>query len=587
MSKILAGTFAALASLSLGTSVAFAQNYDQVAPSAPKPNPKLDELPSEQNPAASPATRAETEVLGNLKGLVLLSAPSKVQAEGVATNGVDTTDIGLLASPEIKDALAARIGKRLTLGDLDEIVRQIVSWYREHDHPLVDVVVPEQSLELGAVQLVVTEFRVGAVKAEGARWFAADDLVAGVRVKPGETVSGQQLLDDINALNANPFRRVDLVYRPGAAVGTADIVLRTEDRFPLRVFASFDNSGTLTTGRDRWGLGFNWGDAFWQGHLLSYQFTTSDDFWHNRPQVPGQPDNPSFVAHSLSYVISLPWRDTLEVFGSYARTTPRGTGFFNLTGEAGQASLRYGIALPKIDKATETLELGYDFKTTNNDLAFGGFRLLSTVAEIDQFPVSLDIDRPDSWGSTSGSVSLVWSPGGLSTENRNVSFDLARASATASYVYGGLKLNRRFALPSDLELDQRLSWQWSKKVLLPSEQLGAGGASSVRGYDERVANGDNGLLLSTELRLPPIDLSNLQPGSGAQFYGFWDYATLHNNVDAIDEARSANLSSLGLGITANWGDAITVRCDYGWQLRRAPNAPDTGEFGHVSIVVAY
>jgi len=35
----------------------------------------------------------------------------------------------------------------------------------------------------------------------------------------------------------------------------------TEDRFPLRVTASYDNTGVPEEGINRWGIGILWGDA--------------------------------------------------------------------------------------------------------------------------------------------------------------------------------------------------------------------------------------------------------------------------------------------------------------------------------------
>ncbi len=52
-------------------------------------------------------------------------------------------------------------------------------------------------------------------------------------------------------LNANPYRSVDVVYAPGEADNTTDIILQTADRFPMRVSAGYDNAGVRQLGRDR------------------------------------------------------------------------------------------------------------------------------------------------------------------------------------------------------------------------------------------------------------------------------------------------------------------------------------------------
>src|SRR5260370_37782724 len=103
------------------------------------------------------------------------------------------------------------------------------------------------------------------------------------------------MLADLNWLNSNPFREVSLLYTPGKSAGTTDVILQTKDRFPLRVYAGYEDSGNPPLGRERWLAGFNWGNAFWADHQLSYQFTTSSDV-------------ASMRAYSLTYTAPLPSR---------------------------------------------------------------------------------------------------------------------------------------------------------------------------------------------------------------------------------------------------------------------------------------
>src|SRR5262249_40509221 len=86
-------------------------------------------------------------------------------------------------------------------------------------------------------------------------------------------------------------------------------------------------------------------------------------------------------------------------------------------------------------------------------------------------------------------------------------------------------------LPLNATWVMRLTGQTSDTNLIPSEQLGAGGDDTVRGYDERAANGSVGFLASQELRSPAFALLNpARPDSGPsewddafQILAFWDY----------------------------------------------------------------
>ena len=95
-------------------------------------------------------------------------------------------------------------------------------------------------------------------------------------------------------MNVNSFHSTDAVFRPGTAAGTTDVWLNVKDRFPLRVYTGYENTGTQATGEDRVLAGFNWGNVFGLDQQLNYQYTASPDFDH-------------YKAQSGSYIVPLPW----------------------------------------------------------------------------------------------------------------------------------------------------------------------------------------------------------------------------------------------------------------------------------------
>ena len=110
-------------------------------------------------------------------------------------------------------------------------------------------------------------------------------------------------------MNQNPFHTSDVVYHPGAALGETDIVLQTKDRFPMRFYGGYEDSGNAPTGFDRYERASTGATplSLGLGQQLNYQYTTSGD-------------GHSLRAQAGSYVIPLPWRHTLTFFGSYADT---------------------------------------------------------------------------------------------------------------------------------------------------------------------------------------------------------------------------------------------------------------------------
>jgi hemolysin activation/secretion protein len=568
-----------------------AQDFKEIAPK-PVP-PANNEAPAivPPKPAVSPSSDPNQIAVSNLKGLVLEGyAPGFIRRPR-PTTGIVIHNLPLLDQPELRVRLGSFLGRPATFGDLQKIEQVIITWYRDHDRPFVDVTFPEQDVSAGVAQAVVTEFHLGQLRAEGNRWFSNRMLLGQVRLAPGDTISASRLQEDLAWLNENPFRQVSAVAEKSDIPGDTDLVLKTEDRMPLRFYVGNDNTGTPVLSLDRWSMGVNWGNAFGLDQQLSYQLTTSDDFWDH-------PGHATFASHSVSWVAPLPWRDTLSIFGSYSKAIPLLGPDLGLTGISGQASLRYAVRLPNLRAPSfmagltinEDLQLGYDFKTSNNNLSFGGVEVSNVTSEVDQFPIVYDLTVAGNYGLTSLSNTFTWSPGGLTAQNGDIPFQQQASNplARARYFYDTLSIVETTRLPHDASWIMRLTGQAASTNLLPSEELGAGGHDTVRGYDERAASGSAGFLISQELRTPPFPLLGTQRSSTdqAQLLAFWDYGSVRDARAALDSLSSTRLSSLGVGARYTFGGFVDLRLDYGFQQRPIPGAAHAGSLLQAAMTIS-
>ncbi|CAO3424942.1 ShlB/FhaC/HecB family hemolysin secretion/activation protein [Azospirillum doebereinerae] len=580
--------FSAAVILALFTASAAAQDFERIAPKTPPANPPVQGLPAPP-PQANPLPSGEQVILPALKGLVFLAESGQLRRDGAFAAGVDSRRVELLDTPGFQSLMAPYLGQPVTLDRLNEISRQTVIYFREHDHPLVDVVVPEQDISTGTVQIVALEFTAGTVQTEGNRWFSDGLLLDGVTTRPGDHILASRLLDDINWLNRNPFRRTDLVYQRSETPGRSDIVLRTADRFPLRVNGGFENTGSPSTERGRGFAGFNWGNAFWLDHQLSYQFTASPDFWRHR--LNGVPDKPHSASHSGSYVAPLPWRHTLTLFGAYSESLPIVADGFHQLGRSAQASARYGVPLPTLAGVAQELQAGFDWKRTNNNLEFGGSRVSNTSADVAQWMAGYSGSRPDSWGATAVNATLFASPGGFNDKNTTAALQTQRAGTNARYDYGRIGLDRLTTLPESTSWLLRVQAQMASGALPASEQLGFGGATSVRGYDERVINGDQGILVTNELRTPEFSLAKAlgerDLDDKLQILGFWDYGIANNRNPGTGERKVAYVSGVGLGFRYSVAAYLSLRFDYGWALIKAPEETGGRSRPHFGLTLAF
>ncbi|MGF6632882.1 hemolysin activation/secretion protein [Paraburkholderia sp. MM6662-R1] len=529
-----------------------AQAYRNVSPTPP---------PAAARPAApqlaAPAGSDCREIaVATLRGVVF-AAPgtNPLPSHPVSGTGLPVLDDAFLASFE------ADIGRRLTFGWLTQIRRAVVQRYRDAGLPLVDVYVPEQDVSDGVVRIVVATYRLGKVVAKDNRYFSERLLVGEMPLATGQPIREADVLSGLSQLNANPYRTVDAVYAPGTEENTTDVVLQTVDRLPLRVSAGYDNAGVPSLGRDRFFAGINYGNLFGLDQQIGYQATASNDLFGGNPQLEGRPDKPRFVAHSLSYSAPLPWHDRVEIFGVYAQSTPRLPESYAQSGVSAQLSARYDWLIGSFKDWQQQIQFGYDFKRSNNDLEFGGFHVFNGKTHIHQFVLVYDATRLDTLGDAHANVTLVLSRGHLDADNNEANFNAARFGATPRYAYVQLSAQRDVRVVAGFSLSARATVQLTPNTLLPSEELGLGGDTSVRGYEPYAVLGDRGWNVQAELRTPAISLG--ATGAALQPYLFLDAGHVWNRIDQPTEASNGSRVGVGAGVRFQLARYVNFRGTYG------------------------
>jgi hemolysin activation/secretion protein len=134
--------------------------------------------------------------------------------------------------------------------------------------------------------------------------------------------------------------------------------------------------------------------------------------------------------------------------------------------------------------------------------------------------------------------------------------------------------------------------QWASTNLLPSEQIGAGGYSTVRGYDEYEASGDEGYLVNAEVRTPAFSIGNLfglkKATDRLQALVFTDYGSVWKKKIVFGEDPHQDLWSIGPGLRYTISPYFSMRFDYGFQLTdTGQSTRDYNSRGHLGLVLSY
>lgn len=503
-----------------------------------------------------------TPLTSNLVGIRVVKATQEVQKTGsVGVTGLVTEGVDL--PPKVAAVLDSHIGSSLTLGELNQMVRDAVVAYRRSDLPVVDVLVPEQEITSGVLQLVIIEGRLGDVLVEGASQLEGRALASQIRTERGEVIRESDLTEDLAWINKHPTRQVDLIFSPGTNYGETDVILRSQAYKELQAYFAYENSGTEALGESRAIFGTSWTGPLFFGldSILSYQFTTSFD-----------DSDASLYGHSGVFASYLPWRHQLTLLGAFVDSNAvirSGGASTSSGGENKQASGRYGIPLPNIGRLAHELEFGFDFKSSNSNLVFGGTQVFDTTSEIVQYSLGYNIVAPDQTGVWRVDSEVVNSPGNATSMNTDAIFMTQRTGASSSYTYGRVLIEREQSLPNDWSLLGRLQGQASSDNLLASETLGAGGYDTVRGFEQRIARGDSGVVGSLELRTPTVypstfaGFDNIRDGAFGLL--FWDAASL-SSANPLPGEVDRTLGSVGFGFRYQKEDWFTLRVDYGFQV---------------------
>ena len=556
---------------------------------------KSAQTPGPSTPPASasqPATEVDFRNVPLVKGIVVHTSVKEFNPEGVPSKeGLTVPKHSLLDTSEFASLAARYIGRPLSEATMREMQREIILYYRKHDRPLADVIYQEQDASNGMIQVTVIEGRLKEIQVLDKQgnpytngWSGVKFLHDSIHLRTNEVISESSLMKDLDWLGRNPFREIQAVYEPSKReFGYTSIQLRVDERRQWSADVGYEDSGNRITSDDRITAGVTWGKAF---GLTDNQFRYAFTF---------DPTLEFLQAHSASYYLPLPWRHGLRLSGYYLDVKGKVDQNTTLQGSSYQMSGRYEIPLPALGKYQQEVSFGLDYKYNDNSLVFGSANTANTPTEVFQLAAGYSSALPDRWGRTSFSLSGYFSPGDVTELNTDKAFDLARTGAKADYAYARFNVERNTRLPADFAWLVRGMAQIATGNLLTSEQLGLGGYSTVRGYDEREVNKDEGVFFSTELRTPAFSVPRLFDKSPScddklQLLGFWDYARSRNVHETGGQLNNpyTDMSSAGVGLRYSFTRHFSLRFDYGWQLIDISRSrTGNNSRGHIGVVATY
>ena len=466
----------------------------------------------------------------------------------------------LIAADKLEAILSPFTGIGKDFGTVQEAIEALEKAYRNRGFTMVAVMLPEQELEKGVVRLKVIENRIGNINIEGNRFFNRENILSSLPgLRQGETPNINAVSRSIKLANENPAKKIELQLKNSDnKENEIDANLTVKDEKPWKAGITADNTGDKQTGRSRMGLLLQHANVFNLDHLLTLQYITSPE---NLKDV----NIYSIGYHAPFYSLG----SSIDLIGAHSNVNS-GTinvssdANMNVSGKGTILGLHYNQNLTRIGIYEHKVTLGLDYRAYENDVEFIGFQLGNNVTV---HPLSLTYAGTVTFEKVNAGFYLMGIQnlaGSWDGRDEAENFENARTGARRSYNMLRYGLNLVYAPGGDWQARAVFNGQYTNDPLVPGEQYGIGGASSVRGFREREFSNDQGYSGSFEIYSP--DLCKLFNVSAFQsrILVFYDRGYVSRKDPLPGETVSTEIAGIGPGLRITDGKRFSLSADCGF-----------------------
>ena len=452
-----------------------------------------------------------------------------------------------LSRAETDKLLQPYLGMHADLSRVEAARDALADTLREKGFAFYRVYLPEQKVNAGSIRLAIEPYRVDRVEVINNQYFTVDNILLGLPQLLGESGSPnvRKLSRNLALTNLNPAKNVHVTFSASEAEGKVDSKVTVQDENPRQFFVWLNNTGRDDiNGETRLGAGFRHANLFDRDHVVTFSYTTAPEAVDRVRQYGAQYLLPLYRVSGR-----------LDVFFAKSDIDSGIVGdFFEVSGSGDVGGIYYTQSLISRGHYEHRWVLGIADKLFDNDVLFKGQQL---GADVRSRPLQLRYFGNWTRAGKMVAYHLEWANNiDSGSNNDDLHYKLSRAGATPSW--SSLKAHARAGYniaKSKWQLQARLAGQISSDALIPGEQFGLGGNSTVRGFHEREISGDEGYAVSIEIWSPYIAEKNLR------LLGFFDAGEVSLNNSQPGDIDRQSLSSLGAGVRWVWNSKVEVNAD--------------------------
>lgn len=436
-----------------------------------------------------------------------------------------------LSEQEMRTLLAPFVGPGKTMRDIEGAAGALERTLRDRGYAFHRIFIPEQKPVDGVIRLGVLQIRVGSVEVTGNTHFSAENIRRSLPgLKEGEIPQVQLLGRDVTASNANPSKQTTVTFKESATPNAVDAAIRVKDVDPVTYFASLSlnepvSQGSSASRTRRISGGFQHANLFDLDHVMTVSYTTD----------PGYPSDVSLVGVYYQFPI---YGTGMNFSAAFTHSDVnsgqvlQGPNVFDVSGSGRFLSLRLTRALNRVGSLQQTIGVGLDERYFKNSTTFNGAQIQPNVGSR-VLSLQYTVRDEPQWGVVAAGLDFATNVGGGTS---NSSANHVANGGTKSWK--ALRYHVEAAtLAGDWQISGRLKGQLSDDALISGEQFGLGGATSLRGFADRVTSGDRGHQWNIEGLGPAIGDFKLRP-----------LVFLEGGRVSVKGGASDTLMSIGAGI---------------------------------------
>jgi hemolysin activation/secretion protein len=413
-----------------------------------------------------------------------LSLPS---GKSVLVRTVEIEGNKAVGKKEIQGWIKESVGKKLTIEEIYALCKTIDAHYALKGYFLTRCYPPPQEICNGTLVIRILEGRVGAIRVEGNKYYKTSFIKGYFERFCHSALGYDDFLFSLLLLNENSDLNAGVVFEKGKEVGTADLVIRVEDKRPIHLYLNENNYGRDLTTNSQLGGRFDWGNCLMQGDTFSLA------------EVVGFPVNALYFTDVI-YTVPLNKRGTSMDFAFlFSKFHVEELLYLKLRGQSLIATVKAEQAL----KRTKTLGIDvfgwFDFKQIQNFVlnqrtSYDRLRVVTVGGLIDHYNSS----RGRDYLNVRFACGIPDFLGGLSAVDNQSS----RIGGGGRFYQFNADYDRIQQIYKEWLLYFHASGQYSPSKLTQPQQIYIGGSNTVRGYPLSVALGDSGYYVNVETRFP-------------------------------------------------------------------------------------